>query len=309
MSYNHEMRHSYTPSIPELRAFIACAQHGTTTMAASNLNLTQSAISRSVASLEQRLGVILFERVRKRLILSPAGHAFLPKAQSILDSLDDAAVGIMAFGGGETVLRIAALPSFGRAWLLPKLAPFLKQHSGIRIDLNARLSPVDFSTDSIDMAIMRTSHILPFAETIPIMPEKLVVVAAPFILGDRSDLDDQSLLNLPLLQQSTRPTLWLDWFKSHDTDPRRALRGARMDHFDMVVDAAIAGMGLAIVPDIIARPALDRGDLVLATERQFETGDHYAMIMPVSGMSQTARLFIDWVQTGIAGCPKADGAQ
>ena len=75
------------------------------------------------------------------------------------------------------------------------------------------------------------------------------------------------------------------------------------------VDAAIAGMGLAIVPDIIARPALDRGDLVLATERQFETGDHYAMIMPVSGMSQTARLFIDWVQTGIAGCPKADGAQ
>jgi len=90
------MRKPYTPSVGELDAFVACARRGSTTMAAESLNLTQSAISRSLTALEDRLGVALFLRVRQRLVLSAAGHAFLPQAESLLQQLDGAAMGIMA---------------------------------------------------------------------------------------------------------------------------------------------------------------------------------------------------------------------
>ena len=118
------MRKAYIPSVAELEAFTACARRGTTTMAADSLGLTQSAISRSLASLEDRLGVALFNRVRQRLVLSPAGHAFLDRAEELLAELDAAAMGVMAFGGRDAVLRMAVLPSFARIWLIPRLARF-----------------------------------------------------------------------------------------------------------------------------------------------------------------------------------------
>ena len=103
------------------------------------------------------------------------------------------------------------------------------------------------------------------------------------------------------LQQSTRPTLWLDWFRGSDTDPRRILRGARLDHFDMIVDAAIAGLGIGIVPEIVARPALDRGALALAAPRRFETGESYALILPEPArQSPHVQRFRNWLLREIA---------
>ena len=294
------MRQSYTPSIPELQSFTACARLGTTTLAAGHLNLTQSAVSRSLATLEDRLGVALFNRVRKRLVLSPAGHAFLDKAEAILAQLDDASVGVMAFGGRTSILRIAALPSFVRSWLIPRLPGFTAIARDISLDISARLDPVDFIRDPVDLAIMRKTHQPTGSTAEIILPENLVVVASPSLLKGASNLSDTDLLNLPLLQQSTRPTLWLDWFRDGEADPRRALRGARLDHFDMVIDAAIAGLGVGIVPHVIARQSLNRGTLVLASGRKFETGDAYALILP-DGQEPSAevRLFRDWLRAAV----------
>ncbi|MBY6005469.1 LysR family transcriptional regulator [Salipiger bermudensis] len=290
------MRKAYIPSVAELEAFTACARRGTTTMAADSLGLTQSAISRSLASLEDRLGVALFNRVRQRLVLSPAGHAFLDRAESLLAGLDEAAMGVMAFGGRDAVLRMAVLPSFARIWLIPRLARFAQVAPEISLDLSARLLPVDFGREPFDLAIMRSRHDMPGVSTEPVIPETMVIVAAPALLSGQDALSDADLLELPLLQQSTRPTLWLDWFRGSDTDPRRILRGARFDHFDMIVDAAIAGLGVGIVPEIVARPALERGALALAAPRRFETGEQYALILPEPALaSPHVQRFRSWL--------------
>lgn len=295
------MRKAYTPSIGELEAFTACARQGTTTMAAVSLGLTQSAVSRALATLEARLGVALFHRVRQRLVLSPAGLTFLERAEQILETLDEASIGIMAFGGRDAVLRIAALPSFARTWLIPRLGGFARHWPEVSLDISARLQAVDFSREPFDLAIMRSQHDLPDARTEPLLAEELVVVASPALLEEGQTLSDEALLDLPLLQQSTRPTLWLDWFRDTETDPRRILRGARLDHFDMVLDAAAAGLGVGLVPEIVARPALAQGRLARASDRRFATGEAYALILPErSRDNRHVQDFRDWLLSEIA---------
>lgn len=286
------MRRTHLPSITELEVFTACARHGTTVQAARHLNLTQSAVSRSLAALEDRLGVRLFDRVRRRLALSDAGRALLDRAEPLLADLSEASAGVMAFAGQTAVLRIAVLPSFGRGWLVPRLARFAAAHPGTTFDIAARLTPPDFDRDPFDLAIMRSAHQSPGAEVIPLLPERLVVVAAPALLGNIPP----DLLTLPLLQQSTRPTLWLDWFREIGADPRLALRGARFDHFDMVIDAAMSGLGAAIVPEILAAPALAEGRLALASPRRLDTGEAYALFLPEKARTLPRLLaFRDWL--------------
>lgn len=295
------MRKPYVPSIGELEAFVACARHGTTTMAGEALNLTQSAVSRSLATLEDKLGVALFDRVKKRLILSPAGHVFLARAEALLADINDAAVGVMAFGGASGVLRMAVLPSFSRVWLIPRLAGFAKLNPSAGFDISARLLPVDFDKEPFDLAIMRKPHETAGSHLEEILPETLVVVASPTLLDGRKPVSEDDLVGLPLLQQSTRPTLWLDWFRESNIDPRRILRGARLDHFDMIMDAAIAGMGVGIVPEVIAAAALERGTLVRASPRRFATGDAYSLILPERSRDNPhVKAFRNWLLSEIS---------
>ena len=299
-AYSLRMRHTYTPTIAELEAFCACARGGTTVQAAETLGLTQSAISRSIAGLEGRLGVALFVRARQRMTLSDAGRAFLREAEPLLDRLNEAAMTVMAFGGQARVLRIAALPTFGRLWLIPRLRAFQSTMPGLTIDMAARLAPVDFEAEPFDLAIQRTQHRTSSATHIHLLDEELAVVAAPGLAGGR--LTKHEVMRLPLLQQSTRPTLWPDWCRAVGLDPRLALRGARFDHFDMVVDAAIAGLGIALVPEILARAALGRGELIRALPGDFETGQAYTLIYPDRSeeLPHFAR-FKDWLRAEIEG--------
>lgn len=150
-----EGRPSYTPTISELRALVRVAELGSTAAAADALSLTQSAVSRSVGALEERLAVRLFRRERQRMILSDAGRAMLRDARDILDRLDASARMIMAFGGGSEVLRLAVLPTFATAWLIPRLPAFTRLHPDVSLDLGQALLPVDFEASPFDAAIQR----------------------------------------------------------------------------------------------------------------------------------------------------------
>ncbi|KGM50391.1 LysR substrate-binding domain-containing protein [Pseudooceanicola atlanticus] len=295
------MRHSYTPTVAELEAFCATARAGTTIQAARSLGLTQSAVSRSITGLEARLGVALFVRARQRMTLSDAGRTFLREAEALLDRLNDAAMSVMAFGGQAQVLRMAVLPTFARLWLIPRLRAFQATMPGLSIDMAARLSPVDFEAEPFDLAIQRTHHRASGAHHLHLLDEELAIVAAPSLIG-RAPLSRDEVLRLPLLQQSTRPTLWPDWCRAMGLDPRGALRGARFDHFDMVLDAAIGGLGVALVPEILARPALARGDLTLAAPGDVRTGQAYTLIYPERSaeLPHFAR-FRDWLRAEIEG--------
>ncbi len=261
------MRRAYTPSLPELQAFVQAASMASATHAGDVLGLTQSAISRSLASLEARLGVRLFHRAKQRLTLSDAGRAFLPQAQAILAQLDAAALGVMSFGGQQQVIRLACLPSFASVWLIPRLASFMAAHPGVAVDISATLTPLDFTTDARDAAIVRGPVQGPHDV---LAEERLIVVAAPHLVPVL--LSDEAIARLPLLQQATRPDLWLRWFGTG-----QVARGPRFEQFGMVLAAARAGLGVGLVPDVLAAPDLANGALVQASARSMATDTPYVL--------------------------------
>jgi len=299
MSIAHKlgsMRHAYTPTLPELQAFAQAARTGTATRAAAALGLTQSAISRALTTLEARLGVALFHRIRQRLVLSDAGRALLPEAERMLADLDRAALTVMSFGGHRAVLRLAVLPTFAALWLIPRLSHFATLAPEVTFDMTATLTPLDFERDPRDVAIIRAQGPLRGADMDILAKERLVVVAAPSLLPKAGMLDDADLAGLPLLQQATRPNLWLDWFLNAGLDPITILRGPRFEQFGMVLAAARAGLGLALVPEVFVGPDLASGALQLASARSMTSDTPYALTYPQRSLDIVAfRQFREWI--------------
>lgn len=291
------MRHGYTPTLTELQAFAEVAQSGSATRAAQNLGLTQSAVSRSLASLEDRLGVALFHRVRRRLVLSDAGRALWRDAMRILDDLDQSALTVMSFGGHSEVLRMACLPSFAAAWLVPRLADFAGVAPDVTFDMSTTLGPVDFDQSPLDFAVYR-GPVPPQGVAFDVLAEeRLVVVASPALVPP-GGLDDARLASLPLLQQATRPNLWRDWFQGGGQDKAAFARGPRFEQFAMVLAAAQAGLGVALVPEVLAADDLARGRLVKGAARSLLTATPYLLTYPERSMAVPAFVALrDWLVT------------
>ena len=297
------MRRSFTPTLSELQAFNACAETGSVTEGARQLGLTQSAVSRSLASLEARRGVARFDRVRQRRVIAGAGRALLRATARRQSELDAAALTVMSFGNKTQVLRLAVLPTFGTSWLIPRLPQFHELAPGVTIDLAARLAPVDFEREPFDAALQRTELAGPGTEIVPLAGEVLVAVAAPSIGPEPGEalLADAAIARLPLLQQSTRPELWLDWFHDAGLDPITILRGPRFEHFGMVLAAARAGLGVALVPDVLAASDLAGGRLRMVSSRVLPGRSNYALIYPArSQASASLRSFRDWIEAEAA---------
>ncbi len=290
-------RKTYTPSVQELRALVWCGDLGSVSRAADALNLTQSAVSRSIRALEARLGVQLFHRARKRLHLSDAGRAMVHDARDILARLDSSARMVMAFGGGGDVLRLAVLPTFAATWLIPRLPDFLASHPNVSIDLASALHPVDFEGSPFDAAVQRAVSARKDTEIIPLLEESLIIVAAPSLVAEGRDLTAEDLSRYPLIQLATRPELWNDWFASAGIARLDRMQGPRFQHFDMVISAAQAGMGIALLPDIFAQPAIASGVLRQLHGRALRGPAPYALIRPTSREASTAMdAFADWLQ-------------
>jgi LysR family glycine cleavage system transcriptional activator len=292
-----EFRPNYTPSVQELRALVFCGDLGSVSRAADALNLTQSAVSRSIRTLEERLGVRLFHRVRKRLQLSDAGRAMVRDSRDILARLDSTARMAMAFGEGGNVLRLAVLPTFATTWLIPRLPRFLETHPDVSIDLASALHPVDFDESPFDGAIQRAVLARKNTDVVPIVKETLIIAAAPNLVGLGSDLSADDVLQFPLIQLATRPELWNDWFASVGSAPNEGLKGPRVQHFDMVISAAQAGLGIALLPDIFAQPAIVSGSLCKLHTSTLHGPTPYALIRPASRQKSMAMdAFAIWLQ-------------
>jgi LysR family glycine cleavage system transcriptional activator len=299
MSFTHIManRSNHTPSIQELRALVYCSDLGSVSQAADALNLTQSAVSRSIRTLEDRLGVLLFHRVRKRLILSDAGRALVHDARDILAVLERSAKMAMAFGKGGDVLRLAVLPTFAATWLVPRLPSFLDAHPDVSIDLASTLHPIDFTDSPFDGAIQRATLARKDTDVAHLLGEQLIMVAAPRLVAGGIILSTADLAAYRLIQLATRPELWNDWFVGADATPMERTQGPRVQHFDMVISAAQAGLGIALLPTIFAEQALANGTLHKVHPRVLQSSAYYALIRPKArAQSATMDAFATWLQ-------------
>jgi LysR family glycine cleavage system transcriptional activator len=287
----------HIPSLSALQAFEAAARCLSFTRAARELNITQSAVSRHVRALEEQLGLPLFRRYRKRISLTEAGEAFLPEIHSSLERIESSARQLMTYRRGAGVLNLATLPTFGTKWLVPRLPDFFRRHPGIRINFVIKTEPFEFSTSDIDAAIYFGSPVWPNISAERLIGEVLVpVTAAP-----RRDIEDTSikpteLARETLLHLTPLPHAWEAWFEAAGITHLSPRRSMRFEHFSMCIEAAIAGLGTALVPHFLVVEDIRAGRLRLAAPRAVKTEMAYFFIYPKSRRSpRSMEAFRDWL--------------
>lgn len=291
------------PDLAVLQAFEAAARHGNFTKAASELNLTQSAISRQIRALEEQLGVVLFERVRKRVHLSVTGRQILPDVQRLLNQLEDLTVKARSAGEGGGTLTVASLPTFGNRWLMPRLPHFLEAHPGLVVNITSRSAPFDLRSEAVDLAIHYGQPVWANATCTYLCSEVILPVASPALLDSGRVTVPQDLESMPLLHLTTRPKLWAEWFQRNDVLNANAYRGSRFDQFSMIIEAALRGLGVALLPSYLIEKELASGSLQIAFNLPFATENNYYVVMPEGGRENTlARTFQEWL-LGLVGKP------
>lgn len=283
------MRRRLLPDLSALQTFECAARHGNFSRAAEELNLTQSAVSRQIKELEAQTGQHLFERIRQRVVLSEAGAQALPEVRRILAEAERLMVDTLA-GPVTQALRIGTLPTFGARWLVPRLADFLTRHPDIALTVESRDRPFSFDDDPLDLTIHYGKPVWAGAVADFLCTEVVVPVAsrsmAAQVQGD--------LTAAPLLHLTGRPKLWAQWVELYGG--AEVWRGQRFDQFSMVIAAALAGLGVALLPTYLIEPELASGDLVQLADAPMETENAYYIVTPEGRQNHRASvMFHDWI--------------
>jgi DNA-binding transcriptional LysR family regulator len=272
------------PSLQALACFDAAARHESYTRAAQELALTQSAVSRQIAALESFLGLALFRRTRHGVALTPEGADYARQIAPRLQALERDTLDAMSRQGTAGSISLATVPTFATRWLLPRLPLLAREHPELVIHLETRTRPFLFADTGFDAAIYSgtAEQVSNWAGTRAtlLIDEVVVPVCAPALLRGRRQLQPRELARLPLLQQSTRPEAWRQWFEATGVEAPSALSGPRYELYSMTAAAAAQGLGLALVPRLLIEPELARGELVQASVRALRSGRSYWLVLP-----------------------------
>lgn len=286
------------PSTAALAAFDAAARHQSFTLAGEELALTQSAIGRQITNLEDFLGVKLFRRTRRGVVLTELGQQYSRTIRNRLDEVEQDTLDVMARAGGGGSLDLGVVPTFATHWLLPRLARLRDAQPQLTIHLHSRARPFLFDEEKLDAAIYAATAPWPGTIAVKLLPEPMRVVCAPKFAGSRRRMTAAHVAQMPLIQMSTRPYAWRDWFQSQGLAPEHALSGPRMELFSMVVQAAVHGMGAALVPQFFVEDELQRGVLVSVISDVFLSGRNYYLGYPEQSAGRKELVtFAKWLAT------------
>lgn len=269
----------YLPSVASLLALEALDRLGTASAAAAELSLTQGAISRQLQVLEGQLGVALVARERQRLALTPAARDYVAEVRKALKILSDASLTLRANPSGGT-LNLAILPAFGMHWLAPRLARFAASHPEVTVNLSTRLRPFDFDGTAFDAAIHYGREDWPGVSFLKLMDEEIVAVASPELVPTPLR-EARDVLALPLLQLDGRSGDWGRWLAHHGAP---GLRPPAMlfDQFATMAQAAVHGMGVALLPTFLTGADLAAGRLVPVFGPPVRAHGAYYLVAPAS---------------------------
>jgi DNA-binding transcriptional LysR family regulator len=279
-----------------LIAFEAAARHESFTRSADELALTQSAVGRQIACLEEFLGVPLFNRVKKRLCLTDVGRLYAKQVREHLERIERDTLAAMARRGTGGILELAVIPTFATRWLIPRLPQFYARHAHITLNLTTRAEPFLFEDTRFDAAIHFGSPIWAGAVACHLFGEEMTPVCSPRMLAGRSGLEPGELARFTLLHQSARADAWRHWFAQagiHDAD---CMQGQRYELFSMLVEAAKAGLGMALVPRFFVLNELRTGELVVPCELSLRSESGYYLVYPEAKQnSPLLATFEEWL--------------
>ncbi|CVI63534.1 LysR substrate-binding domain-containing protein (plasmid) [Agrobacterium leguminum] len=273
-----DFRRRLVPDLVFLRSFDSAARHENFTLAAQELNLTQSTISRHILELEQQLGVSLFTRIRRQVLLTDIGRKFHKDIEKLLADSDAIMARTISSSSYQQTLRIAAPTAFMSRWLIPRLSSFTQKWQNLHLDLFTFDRPFELEEQACDIAFHLGKNVWPNGHCRYLCKEILLPVCAPGLVRNRDVQKASGLLDLPLIQNSTRPLLWQGWFEMTGLPLDLSLTGSRVDSFSAIISAACNGLGVALLPTYLIEQELKDKVLVPAINLSMINQDRYYLV-------------------------------
>jgi DNA-binding transcriptional LysR family regulator len=251
------------PSLSALQAFEATARHESFSKATVELSQTHGAVCKKVNELEAHLGITLFERVRQRLVLSAAGAEYARRIRVHLDQIRSDTLEVVR-QQSEVKIQLAVGVTFASQWLIPRLHDFYELNPDLQLHLMGRDQPTFFDNSSFDAAIYFAQSLWPAMPGQPLVnDDRILAVCAPALVGQRDSLSSAEISALPWIHTRDLPRAWLVWSEtvcSKVIDPSTS--NQHYDMFIMAINAAISGLGVALLPRILIERELRSGALI-----------------------------------------------
>jgi LysR family transcriptional regulator, glycine cleavage system transcriptional activator len=271
------------PSLNGLRAFEAAARHMSFTLAASELNVTQTAISHQIRRLEEELGVRLFIRRNRSLALTADAKDYLPGIRAAFNDLRLATDRLLR--KDDNVLTISTIASFAAKWLLPRLTTFQDAHPAIDVRITTSMSLIDFERDQVDAAIRYGRGQWPGVRAEWLMADEMFPVCSPSMLsGKRALRKPEDLKDHVLLHTTSNSEDWRLWLTAVGlpADISRQ-RGVTFDLIFMTVQAAIDGIGVAMGRTTYVQDDIAKGRLVVPFKTALPADAGFYLVSPQGG--------------------------
>lgn len=291
------------PSLDFLKGFDAAARYLSFTKAAGELFLTQSALSRQIKTLEEQIGHPLFVRGHRELKLTEAGAALQPVVRSVLADLARAVAAIRDRRGVKRV-SLSTTIAFAGLWLIPRLPKFRQAHPEVEVFVSADNQIVDLERGEIDVAVRYTAAERAPAHSAHLFSERVVPVVSPVLLRDKdrplrglTDLSRHVLLHLVDPLGRTPWIDWNSWLASSGVTDLVAAGNLRFSQYDLLLQAAISGQGVALGRSPLIDHALSRGELVMPFPKRYDSPRGYFALAGshASGRAEVKQ-FIGWLR-------------
>ncbi|MFC3712963.1 LysR substrate-binding domain-containing protein [Sphingoaurantiacus capsulatus] len=283
------------PPMAALHSFAAAARLGSFSRAGDELGLTQSAVSRQIAHLEDWLQLRLFDRTGRRVVLTAEGSAYAEAIAPALDRIRRATARAIE-RRPDRELSIATLPSFGMRWLAPRLPRLTAQIPDLTINFSARATEFHFADEAFDAAIHFGRPDWPDAAHDLLFGEQAVAVMSPDFIARHAIVTPADLARVPLLALSSRRRAWPAWFGAGSIAAPAPEPTAAFEHFLMLAQAAAAGAGAALIPSFLIEPELASGVLVSPFELTAPDLGAYYLVYPPDRLDSPAfGQFRDWL--------------
>lgn len=247
------------PVLSALRAFEAAARHESFSRAATELFVTHGAVSHQVRALEEELGTPLFDRNGKRVILTPAGRLYAERVREAMWQIVDATRALQE-GNRDKKLTISTMPSFAARWLTPRIGPFIEQHPELDVELMSSNKLVDFSREDVDIALRMGGGDYPGLYVERLLDDVFFPVCSPGLLGGKLPATPADMAGMPLLRGEGDP--WKPWFEAAGLDWAEPRKGLLLEDSSLVLQAAAAGHGIALMRSTLAHQDLLAGRVV-----------------------------------------------
>ncbi|MEM6413630.1 MAG: transcriptional regulator GcvA [Pseudomonadota bacterium] len=289
------------PPLNALRVFEAAARHLSFTKAADELRVTPGAVSQQIKTLEDFIGAKVFRRTKRALLLTDSAQAALPVLRDAFDRLDEASQ-ILAAPGDAHRLNVSVAPSIASKWLVPRLDRFHHRHPDIEIWVSADMELVDFAANDVDLAIRYgPGGYEGLAEDL-LMAETILPVCSPRLLtGDHPLRTPDDLKHHPLIhdgspdKDESAPT-WPMWLKAAGVTGVDGTRGLKFNQSSLVIEAAVAGKGVALAKSALALADLEAARLVIPFDVTTPSSFAYYFVRPrAKDRVKAVKAFYNWL--------------